>query len=187
MNRLAQIFLAATLIAMLPSCSTTTCELDLSEHPELPSARLTHAMRHIIVKSQFLRERAIWGNYGGPGCTGGRPIDQMDEWFRQHDLAYLQGVKRKELIAADKVLISQLETLEPEHLSSQADAYRRRAIRYFRRPISRVIGKPPDVLFGWKDSPVVIDTSIKTGSPELPQLPGGTNRNGQREQAENSK
>ena len=159
MKRILQQLLALTLIALMPACSTTTYELNLSEHPELPSAKLTHVMRHVVEKSQFLRERAIWGNYGGPGCCGGRPIDEMDEYFRQHDLAYLQGVTRKELIAADKVLIEQLRTLDPKHISPEADAFRRRAIRYFSRPISRVVGKPPDVLFGWKDRPAVIDTS----------------------------
>ena len=88
----------------------------------------------------------------------------MDEFFRQHDLAYLQGVKCKELITADKALISQLETLDPSHLSPEADVFRRRAIGFFKRPISRVVGKPPDVLFGWKDSPVIIDTSDDAAS-----------------------
>ena len=153
------LFTSALAAGLLSSCSTPTCELNLSEHPELPSARLTHVMRHVLEKSDYLSTRAFWGNYGGPGCSGGEPIDAMDEYFRQHDLAYLQGVELEQLVEADRILIAQLESLDPSTLTAEADDYRRGAIRYFSRPISRVVGKPPDVLFGYKRNPVVVDTS----------------------------
>ncbi|MGI9244819.1 MAG: hypothetical protein ACR2RV_28710, partial [Verrucomicrobiales bacterium] len=96
----------------LTSCATKQHELDLSEYPKLPSARIVDRTRAYIMKSDRLRTLALWGNYGGPGCSGGRPIDEMDELFRQHDLSYNQGIKRRELIDSDKLLVAQLESLE---------------------------------------------------------------------------
>ena len=141
------------------SCATRQFELNLSEYPNLPSAPLTHAMRAVVDSNDFMRTRALWGNYGGPGSIGGPPTDAMDAYFLEHDLAYLQGITRQELIAADQVLIEQLEALDPSELSPEADRFRLGAIRYFSKPLSRVVGKPPDVLFGCKDRPTVIDTS----------------------------
>ncbi len=145
--------------ACLTSCATKQVELDLSEYPKLPSARIVDQTRIFIKKSDRLRELALWGNYGGPGCAGGPPIDQMDELFRQHDLSYLQGIKRRELIESDRLLMAQLDSLDAAELSPSAQAYRDRAIGYFSRPLSRVIGKPPNVIFGLKTRPAIIDTS----------------------------
>ena len=147
------------LAAFQCSCATRQYELDLSEYPKLPGAKIVHSTRTLIERSEKLSHLALWGNYGGPGCVGGKPIDSMDECFRRHDLSYLQGVKRRQLIEADRLLISHLESLDPDNLTPEADVYRRRAIRYFERPISRIIGKPPNVLFGLKTRPMVIDTS----------------------------
>lgn len=148
------------LIASLQcSCATKQVALDLREYPDLPTARTSLVLRAIANSNQFLRSRGLWGNYGGPGDAGGAPIDALDEIFHQHDLAYLRGVEHHELLAADRRLISQLEALDPITIGPAADAYRRRAIRYFSRPISRVVGKPPNVLFGWKTRPAIIDTS----------------------------
>jgi len=148
------------LLAILqPSCSMRPVALHLADYPKLPTARTSLMLRALVDSNQFMRSRALWGNYGGPGDVGGVPIDPMDELFLQHDLAYLQGVKRRELLAADRRLISQLGALDAEDLSPAADNFRRRAMRYFSRPTSRVVGKPPDVLFGWKRAPAVIDIS----------------------------
>ena len=152
-------FLGVGFITLFPACSTKQIEMNLAEYPVLPSARVVEVTRCALEKTEFTRKRAFWGNYGGPGSYGGAPVDAMDEYFRQHDLAYLQGTERHQLVEADRRLISQLEALDPAELTPEADAYRLRAIRYFGRPLSRVIGKPPDVIFGWKDKPVVIDTS----------------------------
>jgi len=154
-------FIALPVVLLFSNCGSTTktYELNLSEYPELPSAPLTHAARHVVEHSDYLNKRVIWGNYGGPGCSGGEPIDTMDAFFLQHDLAYLQGVRRDQLIEADRVLVSQLRSLDPAQLSWEANAYRLRAILFFTRPVSRVIGKPPDVIFGVKKQPAVIDTS----------------------------
>ena len=151
----------ALLIASLfgTGCATRQYELNLSEYPKLPSACTTHVLRAVVKSNRFMRTRALWGNYGGPGCAGGPPIDVLDRIFLEHDLAYLQGITRDELLEADRLLISKLEGLDPAELSPDADAFRQRTIRYFNRPIGRVVGKPPDVLFGWKTDPVVIDTA----------------------------
>ena len=116
-------------------------------------------MRYVVESNRFFKEHVLYGNYGGPGCLGGVPTDELDEIFRQHDLSYLRGVKLSELIQADRDLIEKLEALDTSQLSPQAEAYRRRAIRYFQRPISRIVGKPPKVVFGIRDRPNIIDIS----------------------------
>jgi hypothetical protein len=143
------------------SCQTKQVELDLSEYPALPGTIASRAARAISKTNPYLRPRVLWGNYGGPGSLGAAPIDAMDELFRQHDLAYLQGIRNDALLESDQRLIAQLEALDPAQLSPEADAYRRRAIRYFSRSSSRFIGKSPDVLLGLKTRPEVIDTSSR--------------------------
>ena len=156
---LGSLFLIAVCLC---SCATKQHELKLSEYPKLPSARIVDHTRAYLLKSDRLRSLALWGNYGGPGCAGGPPIDPMDELFRQHDLSYHEGVKRHELIESDRLLMSQLEALDQDQLSPEAEAYRKRAIGYFSRPLSRVIGKPPIVIFGLKTRPSVIDISDRS-------------------------
>jgi hypothetical protein len=148
--------LIALLACCLPSCSTKQHELNLSEYPKLPGSKITRAL---VSSNGYTRNLALYGNYGGPGCAGGEPVDAMDRLFLEHDLSYLQGVKRRELIESDQLLISQLQALDATGFPPKAEAYRHRAIGYFERPLSRVIGKPPAVLFGWKKRPAVIDTS----------------------------
>ena len=156
---IARLTLAALALTMPGACSLKQRELNLSEYPDLPSEPLTHATRAVIKSNKFMRTRGIWGKYGGPGSEDGPPIDAMDEYFRQHDLAYLQGTTLDELIASDRLLISQLEGLDPTELSPEANQFRLGAIDYFERPISRILGKPSDVLFRVKRRPVIIDTS----------------------------
>lgn len=61
----------------------------------------------------------FYGNYGGPGYTGGKfggsdfsvkPIDDLDQLFRTHDFFYFNGLER----TGDKVLIRQLNQLIPK-------------------------------------------------------------------------
>ena len=72
---------AVVMAASLCSCANRQYELKLSEYPKLPSARIVDRTRAFILKNERLKERALWGNYGGPGCAGGPPIDAMDELF----------------------------------------------------------------------------------------------------------
>ena len=156
--------LTALTAASFCSCSTKQYELNLAEYPVLPAARATHLTRAVLNSNERMRSFALWGNYGGPGSNGGEPIDQMDQYFLEHDMAYLQGITREELWESDQLLVSQLEALDPDDLSPAAADYRDLAIRYFHLPLSRVIGKPPDVLLGIKNRPTVIDISDRSVS-----------------------
>ena len=148
--------LAALIACCLPGCSTKQYELDLSEYPRLPGSEITRAL---VSSNGLTRKLALYGNYGGPGCAGGEPVDAMDRLFLAHDISYLQGIRHRELIESDQLLVSQLQALDASHFPPEAESYRHRAIGYFKRPISRVLGKPTAVLFGWKTRPAVIDTS----------------------------
>ena len=66
----------------------------------------------------------------------------------------LQSLGRQ-LRQADRELVRQLKEVDAETLSPNAQAYRRRAMRYFRHPISRWVGKPVDVLLRRKKEPTV--------------------------------
>jgi len=120
--------------------------LKKSEFPSLPCGEFSESLRAKAMGNPDLGAKFFWGNYGGPGCLGGEPVDSMDWLFYQHDVAYLDGVKLRELRAADRLLIRQLKEIDPDSLTPQGRKYRRRAIIYFRMPFSRWIGKPADVL-----------------------------------------
>lgn len=140
------------------SCEYRPVYLNKSEYPTLPSSKRTEQRRARGERDPVYEERMFWGNYGGPGDLGGQPVDEMDRLFYEHDLAYTQGVRMQELLEADRELVRQLTALDPATLSPEADAYRKRAILFFKLPVSRWIGKPGDVLLRTKRGPAVIWT-----------------------------
>ncbi len=125
---------------------TAVIELKRGSYPMLPCAPYSEELRAKAAGNPELRDRFFWGNYGGPGCSGGEPVDAMDQLFYQHDIAYLEGIKLRDLRRADRLLIRQLKALDPDALTPEARSYRRKAMVYFRLPISRWVGKPKDVL-----------------------------------------
>ncbi len=146
---------------LFASCEYRPVYLNKSEYPVLPSSKRTEQRRDRGERDPVYEERMFWGNYGGPGDLGGRPVDELDRLFYEHDLAYTQGVRMRELMEADRELVRKLKALDPAKLSSDANAYRKRAILFFKLPVSRWIGKPSDVLLRTKRGPAVIWTDEK--------------------------
>ncbi len=150
----------AVLLLIVPcvfaSCAAKVYNLDYRTYPELPELTMSKVLRKIAKVTPGLERKVFHGNYGGPGNNSGEPKDEMDELFRRHDIAYLEGHKRKELIASDNLLVAKLRSLDDSDMSKRVSAYRKRAIRFFRSPISHVLGKPLDVLFGLKKKPIIV-------------------------------
>lgn len=151
--RKSHAFLLVPALAILAGCSTSrpvdnTYHLDYKEYPHLPSATTSIVLRTVANLIPGLRKQVIYGNYGGPGSKPGAPIDDMDEIFRRHDIAYFEGVTLDELYESDRLLVGRLRALDPEALSWSQNLYRWRAIKFFSSPLSGRIGKPNDVCKG---------------------------------------
>ena len=145
-----------------------------SDYPVLPGSKLGDEMRARSIADPEYAEKFFWGRYGGPGNEGGPPVDAMDVLFYWHDVAYLDGVSLWELRKADWKLIRELKRLDMDELGSGARGYRRRAIFYFRLPISWWVGKPDDVRDGTKSGPAVIwvgEAETPGGQRDTPAAP----------------
>ncbi len=158
MFRLTPRFLLVPLLALAASCSTPRgpYELDYTQYPKLPQAPTSSILRTVAYVVPGLKSKAIYGNYGGPGSKPGAPVDDMDEIFRRHDIAYFEGVTLDELRESDRTLIHRLKAIDPSGLSKKAAAYRDRAIRFFESATSKTFGKPRDVIEGRKKPLTVI-------------------------------
>lgn len=160
MRTTLRFLLVTVAAASAVSCATTESHrqvrLKQSDFPKLPAASYSAKLRAKAQIDPDLRAKFFWGNYGGPGNRGGRPVDEMDWLFYRHDLAYLQGLTLRELRQSDRQLIRALREIEPDSLTLRGRAYRKRAIFYFRMPFSRWIGKPSDVLARTKEVPAVV-------------------------------
>lgn len=159
--RTTRLFLLAPLLAVLAGCTTSspvdnTYQLNYSEYPHLPNAPTSVVLRTIANIIPGLRMQAIYGNYGGPGCKPGAPVDNMDEIFRRHDIAYFEGVTLEELYESDRLLVGRLQALDPEELSWAQNRYRRRAIKFFSSSMSERIGKPNDVRRGTRIPRIIL-------------------------------
>lgn len=149
MLRLTPRFLLVPLIALLASCATSrsTYDLDYTQYPRLPGT--SAIFRTIARLTPGVKNKAFYGNYGGPGSKPGPPVDDMDEMFRRHDIAYFEGATLDELLASDALLVQRLKALDPASLSKEAAAYRARVIRFFESG-KRTFGKSRDVVGGRK-------------------------------------
>ncbi len=127
-----------------------------SDYPVLPVAAPSTYWQARAERNPALKEKLCWENYGGPGNRGGEPVDAMDRLFYAHDIAYVQKFRIKELREDDRVLVRGLEAIDPATLSARGRAYRKRAIAFFKCPLSRWIGKPREVLLRMRRGPEVI-------------------------------
>ena len=90
----------------------------------------------------YVRKHAFYGNYGGCGNVGGKPIDRLDSICRKHDIVYDQAKALPTLRMADHVFAQQLRTLDPSTLTPEGLSFRNRGIRFMEGPLANYIGKP---------------------------------------------
>ena len=89
----------ASAVFGLTGCSTRTVVIDYESYPKLPMTVPVKVLR-FVAKGPLTRDKAFWGNYGGPGNEGGEPVDAMDEFFRQHDVSYLEALTMEDALNA---------------------------------------------------------------------------------------
>jgi hypothetical protein len=123
------------------SC-TSRQVVNYAQYERIPHTAASATFRFLAQSTSFTRERAFYGNYGGPGNAGGRPRNEMDELFRRHDIVYYLARTRENMLMADDELVAGLKGIDAERLGSQAVEYRGRAVSFFESPVSHVIGKP---------------------------------------------
>ena len=138
------------------ACSSKTIDLDYASYPKIPMSLPVKTLR-LVVMNPLSKKKAIWGNYGGPGNRGGAPVDAQDALYRLHDISYLEVMKYNEIIDADRNLVEGLDRLDESKMNAHGKLFRERAIKYFSSPISRVLGKPWDLLFDTRKVPIIRD------------------------------
>ena len=148
-------FLTFVLAIVLSSCSARVYNLDYTKYPKLPELPMSKFLHAISEAIPPIEAKAYYGNYGGPGNHAQKPIDQMDEYFRQHDVSYLEGYKYRQLRESDLKLVANLASVDPSTLTRAGKLYRRRAMLYFKSKTSAILGKPLNVMLGLRKKPIV--------------------------------
>jgi hypothetical protein len=116
--------------------------VNYAEYERIPVRPVSSTLRILAKSNPITGKKAFYGNYGGPGNSGGKPHDEMDELFRRHDIVYHTARTKEAMLAADASLVERLHTLDVERLGSEAAEYRERAVGFLTSPVSHVIGKP---------------------------------------------
>ncbi|MEM0896715.1 MAG: hypothetical protein AAGJ79_07490 [Verrucomicrobiota bacterium] len=152
------------LALILASCSNKIYYIDYEAYPVLPISGTSKKLRALSELKPGLQERMFYGNYGGPGNSGGRPVDALDALFYDHDRAYVEGYRLKQLRESDRVLVEGLKALDTTNLSPQALAFRESAINFLSRRMSGWVGKPRDVKWGLRGKQRAFPMSEYRGS-----------------------
>lgn len=133
-----------------------TLSIDWKNYERTPEAPHYRALSSVIRAIPCVNKMVFYGNWGGLGNKGGEPIDEMDELYRRHDAVYALGTSAKVVRESDLQLVARLKEIDPNKLSKHGQRYRKRAIKFFSSPVSKVVGKPVSVLLRKKE---------KEGSP----------------------
>lgn len=115
---------------------------DYSKYEPVPDTPTNLVYRAVLKAVPYTRERAFWGRWAGSGCEGGRPIDEMDEIFRRHDIAYRESKALKTMQWADTACVEALKKLDTRKMSAEALAFHKRSMAFFSNPEISLIGKP---------------------------------------------
>jgi hypothetical protein len=133
---------ACTSTASMARPGVSGATVEEAAYPKLSNNVTARLYRLLLHTNPLTKKRAFYGNYGGPGNRGGAPVDAMDALFLEHDRAYLGKRSRKQMIAADQLLVEALMGIDPDILDPTGRAYRKRAITFFSSSFSRMISKP---------------------------------------------
>jgi hypothetical protein len=115
---------------------------DYANYDRIPNTPTSAVYRFCLKTIPYTRKRAFWGNWGGSGCSGGPPVDAMDDIFRLHDIAYTEVKTLRTMRSADRNCVEALKRLDPKALTPEAREYRDRAISFFSDPLFSLMGKP---------------------------------------------
>ncbi len=161
-------------LLLLPSCSSTR-SVDYADYERIPITTSSLAFRALAKTNPVTAEMAFYGNYGGPGNDGGKPIDKMDELFRRHDIVYYASKTKKTMRVADQELVARLRDLSPEEMDKRGQRYRTRVINFCTSPWCGVIGKPWSTFHRCRESaacyfqsPEIVRAFFRPDHPGIP-------------------
>ena len=129
---------------------------DHSAYAHIPDTPTSWLYRTVAKAIPYTHDRAFWGNWAGSGCGGGMPIDEMDEIFRLHDIAYAEVRSIQTMQWADAACVEALGKLDTTKMSPEAIAFKNRSSSFFANRKLTLIGKPVSSYFvrnEWKDCP----------------------------------
>ena len=161
----------ATLALLTVGCAPKTKVLDYSTYPQLPMSLPTKAFR-LVTRTPLTRDALYYGRYGGTGSKAGKPIDALDEIFRQHDIAYDEATEYKQVIEADEAMVEDLRALNVEALGPKAVRFRDKAIKFFTSKTGKWLGKPLVLILGKTREPRCIN--IDDAKAEQPEVTSGS-------------
>jgi hypothetical protein len=107
-----------------------------------PDSTISAVFRAVQKGIPYTSKRAFWGNYGGSGNAGGKPIDEMDELFRRHDIVYVEAKSLPVLREADRQLVAALKRIDPTTLPPEGREFRDTAIHFMDSPVAETVAKP---------------------------------------------
>jgi len=142
----------AVLSLLMTSCASRIPQtVDHSVYTQQPDTASSKFWRGLAKSMPFSKDAAFYGNWGGSGNKGGRPIDQLDEAFRRHDIVYHESRCGAHLKAADSALVTWLERIDADTLEPGARKYRKTAIKFMSSPLANFVGKPIGVMIRKKE------------------------------------
>jgi hypothetical protein len=115
---------------------------DYSSHAPIPDTPTSTLYRAVLTAIPYTRENAFYGNHAGSGNRGGPPVDEMDEIFRRHDIAYAEARSLRTLQLADAACVEALQRLDTSKMSAEARAFHARSLRFFSSRNLSLVGKP---------------------------------------------
>ena len=97
---------------------------DYTTYEKIPDRPTSIAYRTVLKTFPSIRKKAFWGNWAGSGCAGGVPVDEMDEVFRRHDIAYAEAstLRTMQWAARFRMIQRQLQTARAIVTFSEAHA-----------------------------------------------------------------
>lgn len=150
--------LTASMIILLSSCAakreipsrpvpkselkSQVAKHDYSTFAKIPDKPTSIAYRLVLQTIPYTRERAFWGQWGGCGNRGGKPVDEMDEIFWKHDVVYAEARSIRTMKLADEACVAALAKLDTKSMSDDALEFHNRSIKFFTSRFSTVVGKP---------------------------------------------
>ncbi len=165
---------------LLASCASPPYQVvNYQAYEPTPLKPASKFWRGLAKGNSWTAKMAFYGNWGGSGNEGGKPVDDLDEGFRRHDIVYYECRSGVHLRTADRCLIEWLENLDESTLDDDQIQFRVRAVKFMNSPISLVLGKPP--FCGWRrkeredcyfSSPEIVEAFFDPNQPGFPVPPG---------------
>jgi len=115
---------------------------DYTTYAAIPDTPTSSVYRRLLTAIPYTRDKAFYGNHAGSGNRGGKPVDQMDEIFRRHDIAYAEARSLRTLQMADAACVEALRRLDTSKMSPEGREFHARSVKFFSSQNLSLVGKP---------------------------------------------